>query len=417
MPTTTHAAVPFQDPAAPDELGPLDGVRVLELGSLIAGPFAGRLLCDYGAEVIKAEAPGRSDPLREWGGASYRGRSLWWPLQSRCKKLVTLDLRRPRGQELCRRLVARCDALVENFRPGTMESWGLGPDELLEVNPGLVYARVSGYGQTGPYARRPGFASTGEALSGMRYLNGYPGEAPPRTGISLGDSLSGVFAALGVVMALYHRDAHGGRGQVVDASILESCFAMLESIAPEYQKLGVVRGPTGTTVANVAPSNLYRSRDGKWVVIAANSDNLWPRLCRAIGRDELLADPRYATHQSRGRHSAELDAEIGAWAAEHDAEEIDRLLNEAQVVCSPVYTIADIFADPHTAAREMLVAVSDPELGDVLGPAPTPKLSATPGRRRFTSAWEPGTHNREVYGELLGLNRADLEDLGRERVI
>lgn len=405
------------DPIASDQRGPLSGLRIVELGSLIAGPFAGRLLADFGAEVIKVEAPGRSDPLRDWGGARDRGRSLWWPIQSRGKRLITLDLGKPAGRELCQRLVGRSDAIIENFRPGTMERWGLGPTELLAVTPGLVYGRVSGYGQTGPYARRPGFASTGEAMGGLRHLNGFPGEAPPRSGLSLGDSLSGVFAALGVVMALYHRDAHDGEGQVVDASILESCFAMLESVAPEYARLGAIRGPTGTTVANVAPSNLYRSRDGKWVVIAANSDNLWPRLCRAIEREDLLEEQRFATHGSRGDHAGELDRYVGAWAAEHDADEIDRVLNNAEVVCSPVYTIADIFADPHVAAREMLVSVSDPELGDVVGPGLTPKLSATPGRREFASAWEPGTHNRDVYGRLLGLDDQELEELRLEGVI
>jgi crotonobetainyl-CoA:carnitine CoA-transferase CaiB-like acyl-CoA transferase len=219
------------------------------------------------------------------------------------------------------------------------------------------------------------------------------------------------------MLALYHRDAHGGQGQVVDASILESCFAMLESIAPEYDKTGAIRGPSGTTVANVAPSNLYRSRDDKWVVIAANSDNLWPRLCRAMEREDLLEDPRFTTHGSRGDHAAELDVHVGAWAAAHDALDIDRILNEAEVVCSPVYTIADIFADPHVAAREMLVPIQDPELGQIVGPSQTPKLSATPGRSTFSSTWEPGAHNREVFGGLLGLADDEIDALERDGVI
>jgi crotonobetainyl-CoA:carnitine CoA-transferase CaiB-like acyl-CoA transferase len=402
---------------APGAAGPLAGVRVLELGTLIAGPFAARLLGDFGAEVIKVEAPRRGDPLREWGAARHRGRSLWWPVQSRGKKLVTLDLRTPRGAELCRRLVGHSDVLIENFRPGTLERWGLGPDELLAVNPALIVVRVSGFGQTGPYAARPGFASAGEAMGGLRHLNGFPGEAPPRVGLSLGDSLTGLFAAWGATMALYHRDARGGRGQVVDASILDSCVAMLESIPAEYAALGAVRGPSGTGVANIAPSNLYRSRDGKWLVIAANNDNLWPRLCRAMNREDLLADDRFATHQSRGAHGTEIDAIVAAWAAERDAAEIDRILTGADVVCAPVNTIADLFSDPHASARQLFAAVADGELGDVIGPAPTPRLSDAPARSEFTSSWELGRHNDEVFGEMLGLEQHEIEELREAAVI
>src|SRR5438105_10648393 len=343
--------------------GPLEGVRVLELGSLIAGPFMGRLMADFGAEVIKVEPPKGGDPFREWGVHRYHGRSLWWPVQSRNKKLVTLDLRQPKGQALCLRLAARADVLVENFRPGTLERWGLGPDALQAVNPGLVLARVSGYGQTGPYARRAGFASAGEAMGGLRHVNGHPGQAPPRAGISLGDSLAALFAFEGVLMALYHRDVHGGKGQVVDASILESCFALLDSMVPEYGKLGVVRGPTGARLGHAAPSSVYLSQDGKWMVVAANADNLWRRLCEVIGRPDLLVDERFETHQGRGRHADELDEIIGEWVGRHDAAEVDRVLNEAGIVCAPVYTIADIFADEHYRVRDMLLEVDTQELG------------------------------------------------------
>lgn len=398
--------------------GPLEGLRVLELGTLIAGPFTGRLLGDFGADVVKVEAPGRGDPMRRWGAESYRGRSLWWPVQSRNKRLVTLDLRVERGQELCRRLAAESDVLIENFRPGTMERWNLGPDVLLADNPRLVYARVSGYGQTGPYAARPGFASAGEAMGGLRYLNGYPDQPPPRMGVSLGDSLAALFATIGILMALRHRDARGGRGQVVDASILESCFALLESVLPEYDKLGAVRRPGGTALTtNVAPSNLYRSRDGTWVVIAANSDNLWRRLCRAIGRPELADDERYADHESRGERRDELDELVGAWAAEHDAAEIDAVLNEAGVVCSPVYTVADIFSDPHFRAREMILSMRDSELGEIAAPGIVPKLSDTPGAASLAGSWELGEANGDVYGGLLGLSDEDLEELAEEGVI
>ena len=398
--------------------GPLDGIRVLELGVLLAGPFAGRMLADFGAEVIKVEEPGRGDPMREWGQLRHDGRPLWWPVQSRNKKLVTLDLRRAEGRDLCLRLAARCDVLIENFRPGTLERWGLGPDELWRQNPGLVIARVSGYGQTGPYAERAGFAAAGEAMGGLRHINGYPDQAPPRTGISLGDSLAAMFAIQGVLMALYRRDAAGDRcGQLVDASIMESCFALLESTVPEYGKLGHVRQPSGTSLANIAPSNVYRSRDRRWVVIGANAENLWQRLCRVIGRPELVEDERFHTHWARGQNAAALDDIIQAWVAERDAAEIDRLMNENGIVCGPVYTIADIFADPQYRARGMLVPMEDPELGELVTPGVVPKLSRTPGGARWTGSWRLGEHNREVYRELLGLGDADLETLAREGVI
>ena len=402
--------------AATDIRGPLDGLRVVELGSLIAGPFAARLLADLGAEVVKVEAPGALDPMRDWGAARYEGRSLWWPVQSRGKSLVTLNLRTRRGQALCRELTLLSDVLIENFRPGTMERWGLGPDELLAIDPGLVYARISGYGQTGPYADRPGFASAGEAMAGLRYLNGFPGGPPPRTGLSLGDSLSSLFAVNGILAALRHRDLHG-EGQVIDVSIVESCLALLESVAPEYDKLGIVREAQGTGLANNAPSNIYSSRDGTWVVIAANSANLWPRLCRAMGRDDLFEDPRFASHDLRGAHADELDRIIGAWAAERDAAEIDAALSAAGVVCSPVNSIADVFDDPHVRAREMLVPVHDEEIGDVVGPGIVPKLSRTPGRGRFRAPWRPGEDNEAVFGELLGLSPDELADLAAEGVV
>jgi len=391
---------------------------VIELGQLMAGPFAGHLLADFGAEVIKVEPPGTGDASREWGHHRYRGRALWWPVLARNKKCITLNLRLPRGQELLKELVAKADALIENFRPGTLERWGVGPEELHAVNPRLVIARVSGYGQTGPYAKRAGFASVAEAMGGLRYINGYPGEPPPRTGISLGDSLAAMFATLGLLMALYWRDVlGGGTGQVIDTSILESCFALLESMVPEYDKLGVIRQPAGTGLPNVVPSNIYRSRDGKWVVIAANIDSLFRRLCQVIGRPELADDPRYATHQARGERGTEVDAMIAEWAAQHDAAEIDRLLNEAGVVCGPIHTIADIFQDPHFAVREMIVRMSDPELGELAVPGLVPKLSETPGQLTWTGPAQLGSHNDQVYGELLGLTQAELADLAEEGII
>lgn len=398
--------------------GPLAGVRIVELGQLLAGPFTGRLLGDLGAEVIKVEPPGQPDPIREWGKARYRGRSLWWPVQSRNKKCVTLNLRTERGQELLLELVKHADVLTENFRPGTLEKWNLGWERLSEANPRLVLCRVSGYGQTGPYAKRAGFASVAEAMGGIRHINGFPDQPPPRMHISLGDSLAGMFAAQGILAALYWRDAlGGGRGQVVDVSLLESSFALLESMVPEYDRLGIVRGPQGTNLKGIAPSNIFRSRDGRWIVIAANAENVFRRLCAAIGRPELADDPRFATHLARGEHQDEIEGIVAAWAAERDAGEIDSALNEAGVICGPVYTIADIFADEHFRAREMLVEHEDPEFGEYLGPGIVPKLSETPGAVRWSATWEEGSHNGEVYGDLLGLSGQELAALKEEGVV
>jgi formyl-CoA transferase len=398
--------------------GPLAGLRVIELGTLLAGPFAGRLLGDMGAEVIKVEAPGKPDPLREWGQARYRGRTLMWPVQARNKKCVTLDLRTARGAELLLELVRDADVLTENFRPGTLERWGLGYERLSEVNPGLVLARISGYGQTGPYAGRAGFASVAEAMGGLRHINGFPGEAPPRTGVSLGDSLAAMFAVQGILAALYRRDVLGdGRGQVVDVSLMEASFAMLESTVPEYDRLGLVRQPAGTNLAGIAPSNIFKSRDDLWMVIAANNDNLFRRLCDAMGRPELADDPRFATHLARGENQEEIEGIVADWAAGRDAVEIDRILNDAGVVCGPIYTVAEIFRDPQYAAREMLVEHVDPEFGPYVGPGIVPKFSETPGAVRWSGTWEHGSHNEEVYRGLLGLSDAELGRLREDGVV
>jgi formyl-CoA transferase len=392
--------------------GALKGLRVIELGVLLAGPFAGRLLAEMGAEVIKVEAPGRPDPLREWGHARYKGRSLWWAVQSRNKKCVTLDLRTAQGQALLLDLVEHADVLIENFRPGTLERWQLGPSQLWARNEGLVIARVSGYGQSGPYRDRAGFASVAEAMGGLRYINGFPGQPPPRTGISLGDSLAGMFAAIGVLVALRHRDGAGqGRGQVVDVSLMESSFALLEGAVPEYDRLGLIREPSGTSLKGVAPSNIFRSRDERWVVIAANGDGVFHRLCKAMGQPELAEEPRFATHSARGEHADELDRLISEWAVRMDAHDIDATLNEAGVVSGPINSLADIFEDPQFRAREMLVRCSDPEIGEYVAPGIVPKLSRTPGSIEWTGPWEAGSHNVEVYGKLLGLSPGDIDDL------
>jgi len=399
-------------------IGPLAGVRVIELGTLLAGPFTGRLLGDLGAEIIKIEDPARPDAIREWGKARYEGRSLWWPVQSRNKKCLTLNLRSERGQELALELVRHADVVTENFRPGTLERWNLGFEQMLEVNPGIILARVSGYGQTGPYAKRAGFASVAEAMGGLRYINGFPEEPPPRMHISLGDSLAGMFAAQGILAALYWRDAAGGgKGQVVDVSLMESSFALLESTVPEYDRLGIVRGPGGTSLTGVAPSNIFKSRDDKWMVIAANADNVFGRLCEAMGQPELAADERFATHLARGENQVELERIVADWAKQHDAADIDRILNEAGVICGPIYTIADIFEDPQFQARDMLLEHVDPEFGRYIGPGIVPKLSETPGAVRWSAPWEHGSHNSEVYGGLLGLSTDEIETLRAEGVI
>lgn len=396
--------------------GPLARFRVLEAGTLIAGPFAGRLFGDLGAEVIKIEPPGRPDPFREWGQVRYHGRTLWWPVQSRNKKLITLDL--ARGSELFLGLVERSDVVIENFRPGTLERWGLGYERLKEINPGLVLVRVSGYGQDGPHASRGGFASVAEAVSGLRSLNGYPDQPPPRAGISLGDSLGGLFATIGALAALLQRVGSGdGQGQVVDVSLLESCVAMLESAVPEYDRLGTVRKPAGARLNGLAPSSIFRSSDGQWVVIAANQDGLFRRLCAVMGRSELVDDPRFSTHEARGEHQEEIEAIVADWAAGHTADEIDELLNQAGVVCGPVNTVAETVRNPQLRERGAFVQHFDPELGEFLGPGIVPRLSRTPGSVRWSGRWRHGADNDEIFGGLLGLSRDERESLRENRVI
>jgi formyl-CoA transferase len=394
---------------------PLARLRVVELGSLIAGPFAGRLLADFGAEVIKVEAPGKPDPLRSWGAGEIAGSSLWWAVQSRGKRLITLDLRRPRGQELLRALLRESDVLIENFRPGTLERWGLAPDTLLEENPQLVIARISGEGQTGPRAARPGFAATAEALSGLRHLNGFPGEAPPRFGLSLGDSVAAMFALSGILTALYWRDtAPDGRGQVVDVALTESCLALLESTIPDYDRFGVVREPSGTGLPNNVPSNLFRSRDDRWVVIAANTDGLFRRLAEAMGRPELADDERFASHTQRAAHQEACEAEIGRWSARLTAAEIEARLTAAGVPTAPVKTVADLVHDEQLRAREMLLEQADEEIGPYLTPGIAPKLSATPGALSWSGHQAPGADNELVFGELLGLAAGERAALAAE---
>lgn len=400
----------------------LDGIRVLELGSLIAGPFCGRLLADHGADVIKIEAPDRPDPLRDWGQAEHDGHHFFWTVHARNKRCVTINLRDERGRKLFLDLVGEADVVVESFRPGTLEKWGLGYDVLSGRNPGVVLARVSGFGQTGPHSSRPGYASVAEAISGMRYLNGFPGGTPPRMALSLGDSIAGMFAAQGVLTALLERDRGGGhgsgRGQIVDVALTEACLALLESTIPDYSATGHVRRPGGTRLEGLAPSNLYRCADDRWLIIAANQDTVFARLCTVMDREDLVNDPRFATHTARGRNQDQIDAIVGEWAASHDADTLTALLDAAGVVVGPVNTVADVVRDPQFQARDMLVPHYDDALGaDVLGPGVIPKLDRTPGAVRWAGSAHPGTHNAEVFSELLGLSATALTELAAHGVI
>ncbi|MEV1001448.1 CoA transferase [Nonomuraea sp. NPDC050202] len=394
---------------------PLDDVRVVELGQLLAGPFCGQLLGDFGAEVIKVEDPGRGDPMREWGREKPYGRSLWWPVVARNKKSVTCDLRTPEGQDLVKRLVAGADVLLENFRPGTLERWSLSPQELHAINPRLVITRVTGFGQTGPYAPRAGYGSIGEAMGGIRHVTGDPDRPPSRAGISLGDSLAATHACVGTLVALHERE-RSGRGQVVDSAIYEAVLAMMESLLPEWQQASYQRKRTGPVLPNVSPSNVYPTADGESILIAANQDSVFARLARVMGRPELAADARFATHGARGEHMAELDALVAAWTAELPAGDLLRALHEGGVPAGRIYTAKDMFADPHFAARQAIVRVPHPEFGELAMQNVVPKLSATPGAVR-TAGPELGQHNDEVYGGLLGLTGQELAGLREKGVI
>ncbi len=394
---------------------PLDGVRVLELGQLLAGPFAGCILGYFGAEVIKVEPPGAGDPLRGWR-VLQRGTSLWWRSLARNKKCISLNLRESRGRSLARRLADEADVLIENFRPGTMEKWGLGPDELKRTNPRLVYARISGYGQTGPYASRPGFASVCEGIGGLRHLNGFPGGPPVRTNLSLGDSLSGLHAALGILLALIERDGDApSEGQVVDVALFESVFNLLEGVVPEYDGAGVVRGPSGSTVTGIVPTNTYRCEDGKYVVIGGNADSIFVRLMTAAGRADLAHDPRLADNAGRVEHEEEIDRAISAWTATLESDEVVERLAAEAVPAGPIYSVADMARDPHFQARGLFESV-EIDGKPLQVPAITPRLSATPGRTDWPGP-EVGAHTEEILGERLGLSRAEIETLRQEGIV
>ncbi len=394
--------------------GPLSGIRVIELGQVIAGPFCGQLLGDLGAEVIKVEPPRTGDVLRQWGTRSTTGDSLWWQVTGRNKRSVTVDLRQAEGQALARRLVERADILIENFRPGTLERWGLGWNDLSVTNPGLIMVRVSGFGQDGPYARRAGYASIGEAMGGLRALTGFPDGPPIRVGLSIGDSLTGMMGAIGALAALESRH-RTGLGQVVDAAIYESVLAVTESLVAEWNATGVNRQRTGATLPGIAPSNVYPTLDGQ-VLIAANQDSVFLRLTEAMGRPELAKDVRFADHRSRGEHMSELDGLIGSWTGGQRSEAVLGLLHENGVPVGLVYQPSDMVDDPHFRARESLVRVASPQHGDVLMQAVVPRLSRTPGEVRWAGP-ALGEHTDAVLRELVGLTDEEIAALHQDGVV
>ena len=385
------------------------------MGQLIAGPFCGQLMADFGAEVIKLEPPGQGDPMREWGHEKPQGLSLWWPVIARGKKSVEIDARQAAGQALIRDLAATSDVLIENFRPSTMEKWGLGYDALAAVNPRLVMIRVSGYGQTGPYAHKAGFGAIGEAMGGLRHVVGDPSTPPSRMGISIGDTLAVTFACLGGMMALHAR-SRTGRGQMVDSAIYEAVLAVMESLVTEYAQTGYVRERTGAILPNIAPSNVYPTQDGAYVLIAANQDTVFRRLAAAMGRPELADDPRYATHDARGERQAELDALIADWTRTRGRVALGALLDDAGVPRGDIYRGAEMLEDAHFKAREAIARVMHPTLGELRMQNVAPRLSETPGRIRDAGP-SLGQHNDEVLRGLLGLDAGRLSQLQAAQAI
>lgn len=393
---------------------PLSGLRVLELGQILAGPFAGAMLAYFGADVVKVEAPGSGDPIRGWRMLDDDGTSLWWRSLGRNKRCVTLDLGASEGQALARRLAARADVLIENFRPGTMERWGLGPERLCAENPGLVFTRISGFGQSGPYAARPGYASVCEAFGGLRHLTGNPGELPVRANLSLGDSLAGLHALVGILLALEAR-RRSGRGQVVDASIFESVFNILESVVPEFDRAGAVRGPSGPTVSGIVPSNAYPTADGGRVVVGANNSANFRRLMTVVGRADLAADPELEGNPGRVRRQGEIDSAIARWTSSLAAAAVVEQLVAASVPVSTIYTVADMFADPHYRARGLFESV-EAAGRELTLPAMLPRLAATPGGTEWAGP-ELGAHNADVFCGELGLTATELSNLRARGVV
>lgn len=392
----------------------LAGLKVVEMGQLIAGPFAGKTLGEFGADVIKIEAPGAGDPLRNWR-LIQDGTSVWWQVQSRNKRSIALDLRSKEGQDIAKKLIAQADVLIENFRPGTLEGWGMSYEDLAKDNPGLVMLRISGYGQTGPYRDLPGFGSIGEAMGGLRHLTGEPGRVPVRCGISIGDTLAALHGTIGVLTALYHRKVNGGKGQVIDVALHEAVFNVMESLIPEYSAFGVVREPAGSALPGIAPSNAYRCGDGGVVLIAGNGDSIFKRLMTAIGRDDLGNDSQLCDNAGRVKRVEELDAAIEAWTRQRSTADVLSVLGEAKVPAGRAYTAKDIVDDPHYRAREMVLEQRTRDGHEVAVPGIVPKLLGTPGRVR-SSAPKLGDDTDAVLGEI-GFSRDDIAALRGRKVV
>lgn len=394
-----------------ENTGPLKGIRVVEMGQLIAGPFCGQLLGDMGADVVKIEPPGKGDPMREWGRGEFH---LWWEVVSRNKRSVSTNLRIPEGQALARRLITKADILIENFRPGTLEKWGMSPDALRAENPGLIVVRVSGYGQTGPYADRAGFGGIGEAMGGWRHIVGDPDRAPSRMGVSIGDSLAATYGCMGALAALHHRD-RTGEGQIVDISLYEAVLQVMESLVPEYAISGYVRERSGSALPGIAPSNVYKCADGDFL-IAANQDTVFGRLCSAMGSPELAGDDRYATHVARGRNQVELDALIEGWTRDRTVDEVEHAMLKHSIPAGRIYRATEMLGDPHFAAREALIDVPHPRWDGLKMQNVFPKLSLTPGAIRSIAPQTVGQDNAVIYGEL-GLDAEDIQGLIDRKVI
>lgn len=387
-------------------MGALSDIRVIEMGQLLAGPFCGQLLGDMGADVIKLEPPGAGDPMRLWGQGDEK---VQWEVIGRNKRSVTCNLRIPEGQALARRLIAKADVLVENFKPGTLEKWGLGPDVLLKENPGLIIARMSGYGQDGPYSNRAGFGGIGEAMGGWRYIVGDPDRPPARMGISIGDTLCATYGCMGVLAALHHREKTG-QGQVVDTALYEAVLQVMEGLVPEYDHGGVIRERSGSILPGIAPSNVYSCKDGPFM-IGANKDEIFARLATAMGQPDLATDERYATHIARGKNQSELDELVNAWTGTLTIDEVEQAMIDHSIPAGRVYTAKDMLADPHFASRDAIIEVETHTRGKLKMQNAFPKLSATPSGVRRPAPATPGQHNEEVFAELLGIGADDIAEL------
>ena len=386
--------------------GALKGIRVVEMGQLLAGPFCGQLLGDMGADVIKVEPPGAGDQMREWGLGEDK---VNWEVISRNKKCVSANLRVPQGQALVRKLIATADVLIENFKPGTLEKWGLSPDALHTTNPGLIIARMSGYGQTGPYSNRAGFGGIGEAMGGWRYIVGEPDRPPSRMGISIGDTLTATYGCMGVLAALHARST-SGKGQVVDTALYEAVLQVMESVIPEYDHSGIIRERSGSFLPGIAPSNVYACSDGEFM-IGGNKDGIFVRLCEAMGQPELATNPRYATHLARGHNQVELDARINVWTKQHTIAEVEGLMIAHSVPAGKVYRAPEMLADPHFKAREAIIEVQTERFGRLKMQNVVPRLSDTPSSVRSPAPSIVGQHNAEIYGGLLGMTDGELAAL------